>query len=133
MRNFQITGIDHIVVRTADLPRALAFYRDVLGLVVEREQADLGLIQLRAGRSLIDLIPADPADRADPRRPNIDHFALGVSPFDEAALRAHLTARQVPVVEAGLRYGAEGEGPSLYVRDPDGNRIELKSAAARAP
>ncbi len=130
MHGFQITGIDHVVVRAADQARALAFYRDVLGLVVEREQPELGLIQLRAGRSLIDLIPADAADRADPRRPNIDHFALGVFPFDEAALRAHLAAMRVPVVEAGLRYGAGGEGPSLYVLDPEGNKIELKAERA---
>ncbi|HET9106415.1 MAG TPA: VOC family protein [Steroidobacteraceae bacterium] len=126
MRKFEVTGIDHVVVRTTDPARALAFYRDVLGLVVEREQPELGLVQLRAGRSLIDLIPAGRADAADPRRPNIDHFALGIAPFDEAALRAHLTAMHVPVVEAGARYGAGGEGPSLYVRDPDGNKIELK-------
>lgn len=129
MSNFHITGIDHVVIRTADPARALAFYRDVLGLVVEREQPEIGLIQLRAGRSLIDLIPADPAAVADPDRPNVDHFALGVSPFVEPALRAHLTAMQVPIVEAGLRYGAGGEGPSLYVRDPDGNKVELKDAS----
>ena len=128
MHSFHITGIDHVVVRTADPARALSFYRDVLGLAVEREQPELGLVQLRAGRSLIDLIPAGASDPPDARRPNIDHFALGVSPFDEAALRAHLAAAQVAVVEAGLRYGADGEGPSLYVRDPDGNKIELKAA-----
>ncbi|MBW4051702.1 MAG: VOC family protein [Proteobacteria bacterium] len=137
MCSFQITGIDHVVVRTADPARALAFYRDVLGLVVEREQPEIGLVQLRAGRSLIDLIPADPAAMADPDRPNIDHFALGVAPFGEAALRAYLTAKQVPIVEAGLRYGAGGEGLSLYVRDPDGNKVELKDASGegerRAP
>ena len=129
MGSFQVTGIDHVVVRTADQARALAFYRDVLGLTVEREQPEIGLIQLRAGRSLIDLIPADPAAVADPRRPNIDHFALGVSPFREAALRKHLAAMRIPIVEAGLRYGAEGEGLSLYVLDPDGNKVELKDAS----
>lgn len=126
MRSFHITGIDHVVVRTADQTQALAFYRDVLGLVVEREQAEIRLIQLRAGRSLIDLIPGE---RADEQRHNIDHFALGVHPFDESALRAHLAARGVAVIESGLRYGAGGEGPSLYVRDPDGNKVELKAAA----
>ena len=132
MHSFHITGIDHVVVRTADPARALTFYRDVLGLVVEREQAELGLVQLRAGRSLIDLIPAGTADPPDARRPNIDHFALGVSPFEETILRAHLAAVQVAVVESGLRHGADGEGPSLYVRDPDGNKIELKAAAGAA-
>lgn len=128
MHGFQVTGIDHVVVRAADPARALAFYRDVLGLVVEREQPELGLVQLRAGRSLIDLIPAGSAAPPDPSRPNIDHFALEVSPFEEATLRAHLTAMHVEIVESGVRYGAGGEGPSLYVRDPDGNKVELKGA-----
>lgn len=125
MHSFEVTGIDHVVVRVADRERALAFYRDVLGLVVEREQRELGLIQLRAGRSLIDLVPGEPADQ---QRPNIDHFALEIRPFDETALRKHLTARGVEIGEAGLRYGAGGEGPSLYIRDPDGNKVELKAA-----
>lgn len=125
MRTFEITGIDHVVVRTADQARALAFYRDVLGLIVEREQPEIGLIQLRAGRSLIDLVPGDTVDQ---ERRNIDHFALEIRPFDESALRTHFAARGVPVVEAGLRYGAGGEGPSLYVLDPDGNKVELKAA-----
>lgn len=129
MGNFAITGIDHVVVRVADPARALAFYQGVLGLAVEREQPELGLIQLRAGRSLIDLIPGGPAEMAAPRRDNIDHFALEVHPFEEAALREHLQAMGVTIVESGLRYGAGGEGPSLYVRDPDGNKIELKAAA----
>jgi catechol 2,3-dioxygenase-like lactoylglutathione lyase family enzyme len=128
MRSFAITGIDHVVVRVADQARALAFYQNVLGLVIEREQPELGLIQLRAGRSLIDLVPAGAGEMAGPRTPNIDHFALEVRPFEEAALRKHLEAMHVPVEESGLRYGAGGEGPSLYVRDPDGNRIELKGA-----
>lgn len=128
MHNFKIVGIDHVVVRTADQARALEFYRDVLGLVVEREQPELHLIQLRAGRSLIDLVPGS---GADPQRPNIDHFALEIRPFDESALRAHLAARGVEVIESGLRYGAGGEGPSLYIRDPDGNKIELKAAGAK--
>lgn len=126
MREFQVTGIDHVVVRTADQARALAFYRDVLGLVVEREQPEIHLIQLRAGRSLIDLVPGI---GADPKRPNIDHFALEIRPFDESALRVHLAASGVEIIESGLRYGAGGEGPSIYIRDPDGNKIELKAAA----
>ena len=56
----------------------------------------------------------------------MDHFAIAVTPFDEAAIRAHLAAHGVEVVEAGTRYGAEGEGPSIYILDPDDNRVELK-------
>lgn len=129
MSSFQITGIDHVVVRTTNQAQSLRFYRDVLGLPVEREQPELGLIQLRAGRSLIDLVPGA---KPDQERPNIDHFALGAHPFEERTLRAHLEASGVAVIESGLRYGAGGEGPSLYITDPDGNRIELKGAADQA-
>lgn len=132
MTPFAMTGIDHVVLRIADLDRALGFYRGVLGCEVEKVQASLGLTQLRAGRSLIDLITLDgvlgskggagPGEEAR----NVDHFALGVTPFDEAAIRAHLAAHGIEVIEAGPRYGAEGDGPSVYVRDPDGNVVELK-------
>ena len=129
---FTMRGIDHIVLRVADLPRMLAFYQNVLGCAVEREQPAIGLYQLRAGASLIDLVTIDgklgarggAAPGAEGR--NLDHFALAIDPFDDAALRAHLAAHGVEIIEEGPRYGAEGEGPSIYVRDPEGNVIELK-------
>ena len=129
---FKAKGLDHLVLRVADLPRALGFYRDVLGCTIEREQAPIGLTQLRIGASLIDLVTLDgvlgrkggagPGEEAR----NLDHFAIAVAPFDEPAIRAHLAAHGVEVVESGMRYGAEGEGPSVYVKDPDGNVVELK-------
>ena len=132
MPPFQMTGLDHIVLRVADLPRILAFYERVIGCTIEREQPEIGLTQLRAGRSLIDLVTLDgmlgQRGGAGPGRDgrNLDHFALAVVPFDEPAIRAHLTAHGVEVIEAGPRYGAEGEGPSVYVKDPEGNVVELK-------
>jgi glyoxylase I family protein len=134
----RILGIDHVVLRVADRERALTFYCDVLGLSVERELPDLGLTQLRAGSSLIDLITADGvlgrrgSDAIAGVGANVDHIALEVAPLDEAALQAHLTRHGVEVVESGLRYGARGEGRSHYVRDPDGNKIELKGPPATA-
>ena len=129
---FAVRGIDHIVLRVRDLPRALAFYRDVLGCRIEREQAALGLTQLRAGSSLIDLVSLDGAlGRALPSGnsgPNVDHFCLTLSPYEPAPLTAWLRAHGVRCGEAAVRYGAEGEGHSLYIEDPDGNRIELKGA-----
>jgi glyoxylase I family protein len=130
---FSISGIDHIVLRVQDVRRALEFYRDTLGCKVEREQRALGLIQLRAGRSLIDLVTADGplggrAVAGVPPGPNVEHFCLTIVPFDEGALRAHLAARGVEAGEGAMRYGAEGEGRSLYIEDPDGNRVELKGA-----
>ena len=133
MAGFRILGLDHVVLRIADRSRALAFYVDVLGLKVEREQPKIGLIQLRAGRSLIDLVIADSSrGGAVPPYRDLDHFALAIEPFDEAALRDHLVRHGVEIGESGQRYGAGGEGPSLYIFDPDGNKVELKSALGSA-
>ncbi len=132
---FAPLGIDHIVLRVADLDRMLAFYCGALGCAVEREQPTLGLTQLRAGRSIIDLITLDGAlGRKGGAGPgaegrNLDHFCLTIAPYDEDALALHLAGQGIEVLEAGLRYGAEGQGPSLYVRDPEGNVVELKRPA----
>ncbi len=120
---FEILGIDHVVLRVADLERAIAFYEGVLGAKVERRAEKFALVQLRAGRSLIDLIEAPEKDREGA---NMDHFALRIEPFDEAAIRAHLAAHGIEVGELKTRYGADGNGPSLYIEDPDGNTVELK-------
>lgn len=132
---FALKGLDHVVLRISNLDRMLAFYREVIGCVDEREQAEIGLFQLRAGKSLIDLVTIDgrlgaaggAASGAEGR--NVDHFALAIMPFDEAAIRAHLASHGVAVEQAGPRYGAEGDGPSIYFRDPEGNLIELKGSA----
>ncbi len=126
---FEILGIDHVVLRVADQERAIAFYEGVLGAKVERRSEKFGLVQLRAGRSLIDLIEApagEPPAGKTTGGPNMDHFALRIEPFDEAAIRAHLDAHGIEAGELKTRYGADGNGPSLYLEDPDGNRVELK-------
>ena len=132
----RIREIDHLVLRVVDLERMLRFYCDALGCSVERRQEALGLVQLRAGRSLLDLVPVSgklgAAGGAAPGREgrNLDHFCFRVEPFDEVAIRRQL---QVHGVEAGpleSRYGAEGAGPSLYITDPEGNVVELKGPAA---
>ena len=123
----RILGIDHVVLRVADMERALHFYCDVLGCAEERHVEGIGLVQLRAGRSLIDLIEAAAPGSADGEAArNMDHFALRIETFDEAALVAHLEAHDVEVGETVERYGAEGNGPSVYIQDPDGNTVELK-------
>ncbi|OOG51613.1 VOC family protein [Polaromonas sp. C04] len=127
-----IQEIDHIVLRVIDLDAMLHFYGTVLGCPIERRQDDIGLVQLRAGRSLVDLVPVDgPLGRAGGAAPgfegrNLDHFCLRVDPFDEAAIRAHLTAAGVAVGPVESRNGAEGQGPSIYIADPQGNTVELK-------
>jgi glyoxylase I family protein len=128
---FHIREIDHVVIRTADLDAMTRFYREVLGCSVEKEQADLGLTQLRAGRSLIDLLKiGGKIDRPESGIPgagrNMDHLCLRIEPFDAEALTAHLTAHGVRQGEQALRYGADGYGPSLYLFDPEGNMVELK-------
>jgi glyoxylase I family protein len=129
---FSIKGIDHVVIRCADIDHMIAFYRDVLGCRVERAVGRLGLTQLRAGASLIDLVDASgtlgQAGGAPPNREgrNMDHFCLRIEGFDEAKIREYLEAHGVGVTDSGRRYGAEGVGPSLYLFDPEGNVVELK-------
>ena len=128
----RIREIDHLVLRVRDLQAMLDFYCRVLGCSVERQQDEIGLVQLRAGRSLIDLSPVDgPLGRAGGAAPgaegrNLDHLCLRVEPFDERAIRAHLAARGVAAGETASRVGAEGSGPSIYIADPEGNTVELK-------
>ena len=135
MNVIQPKGLDHVVLRVRDLERAISFYRDVLGFPVERRLDDFGLVQLRAGSSLIDLVDiASPLGRArggEPKTdaPNMDHFALSLTSFDEDAIRAHLERFGVEAEETRRLYGAEGYGPSIYLRDPDGNIVELKGPA----
>lgn len=130
-------GLDHVVLRVTDLERALRFYRDALGFPVERRIDALGLVQLRAGSALIDLVPVDaPLGRAggdapDPQARNVDHFALRLAHFDEAALRRCFARWSIPASETAERYGADGYGPSIYLTDPDGNTVELKGPPTR--
>ena len=139
MRNFDIQRIDHVVFRVRDLDRSIAFYEEVLGCQVVRRRPELGLVHLRAGASLIDLVSIDgKLGRAGGAAPsaqarNVDHVCLRVEPFDEAGITAHLrehgVAPRSPAVET---FGAEGIGQSLYLEDIDGNTIELKGPALQA-
>ena len=129
---FKLRKLDHVVLRISDLQASLHFYRDVLGCTLDKVQEKIGLWQVRAGQSLIDLIPLDqPLGKLGGVAPategrNLDHFAIQIEPFDEPAIRVHLAAHNIAITDAGQRYGAEGTGPSIYIRDPDGNIVELK-------
>jgi catechol 2,3-dioxygenase-like lactoylglutathione lyase family enzyme len=128
----RIREIDHLVLRVVDLERMLHFYCAVLGCTVERRQDSIGLVQLRAGRSLVDLVPIEgELGRAGGAAPgpegrNLDHFCFRIDPFDEAGIRSALEAHGVAAGSTESRYGAEGQGPSIYVTDPEGNVVELK-------
>ncbi len=131
-----LAALDHVVLRVPDMDEALLFYRNVLGAEIERRVDTFGLIQLRAGEAMIDLVDVGAdwlkSEGAKPFTPdvrNVDHICLRVEPFDEAAIEKHLRAYGVTIVERGERYGAQGNGPSIYVRDPFGTVIELKGPA----
>jgi catechol 2,3-dioxygenase-like lactoylglutathione lyase family enzyme len=133
----RVERIDHVVLRTAQVDALVRFYRDVLGCAVERTlPPDIGLIQLRAGDALIDIVDVDSelgragggAPRDDGR--NLDHFCLYLAPITEDALCDWLARHGVDTGPFERRYGATGFGPSLYIHDPDGNTVELKPAPA---
>jgi glyoxylase I family protein len=124
-RPLRVAELDHVVVRCRDQARSLDFYTRVLGLVEERRLDLIGLVQLRAGASMVDLVPADPPPSDSGR--NVDHFCLGVHAADMDALVRWLEAEGVVVLGTPAdRYGARGSGLSVYVLDPDGNVVELK-------
>jgi len=134
MAEFRIAAIDHIVLRTSRLDDMLDFYCRVLGCRVERETgADLGLVQLRAGNALIDLVTVDgelgrkgggpPGDSEN----NLDHFCLQLQPIAEDEIAGHLAAHGVEAGNFEDRYGAEGFGRSIYIEDPEGNTVELRA------
>ena len=131
----QIRGIDHVVLRVTGLKAMLEFYCSVLGCCIERQQDELGLIQLRAGTSLIDLVTVEGRlGREGGAGPgtegrNMDHFCLRIEPFDATSIVSHLASHGVTASEIKSRFGAEGTGPSLYITDPEGNAVELKGPA----
>ena len=128
----KILGLDHIVLRVRDMERMVAFWRDALGCTVEKVQPQFGLVHIRAGTALIDLVDiagklgTEGGDAPSNEGRNLDHFCLRVEPFDAAAIRKRLEGLGVAVDPPKRRFGAEGYGESIYLADPEGNRIELK-------
>ena len=128
----EIAGIDHLVLRTTQLGQMLEFYCGVLGCEVERETpVEIGLTMLRAGNAMIDLVTVDselgreggaaPANSGN----NLDHFCLQIKSLSAAQITAHLQAHGISVPEFANRYGAQGQHETVYINDPDGNRVEL--------
>ncbi|MGW4293344.1 VOC family protein [Micromonospora chersina] len=123
MSAVRVTGFDHLVLAVTDVERSLSFYCDTLGLApvrVDRWRAgEVPFPSVRVNAdTIIDLV------RGEPDGSNVDHFCLVVEPLDWAA-----------VVESGVftvltgpvpRFGARGTATSIYVRDPDGNTVELR-------
>lgn len=120
--SFRIQRIDHVVLRVRDLDGMIRFYEQALGCSVERRLERLQLVQLRAGDCLLDLIRSE----APRTGPNMDHLCFRVEPFDLGAIQRALAPFGIAPGEVVQRYGAEGDGPSIYFDDPEGNQIELK-------
>lgn len=129
----EITGIDHIVLRTTRLAEMLTFYSGILNCRIERETPDkVGLTQLRAGNALIDLVRVDsqlgkmgggpPTESEN----NVDHFCLQIKPVAEDKIKTYLEAKGIQVGSFAERYGAQGLGNSIYIKDPEGNTVELR-------
>lgn len=130
---FKVERIDHVVLRVTDIERSILFYKRLLGCVVVKRRPDLGLAHLRAGSSMIDLVSVDGrlgrkggAAPATTGR-NMEHLCLRIEPFVESDIKALLAAHDMPPsASAQVNFGAEGDGLSIYLTDPDGNAIELK-------
>jgi catechol 2,3-dioxygenase-like lactoylglutathione lyase family enzyme len=134
---FEVQRIDHVVLRVTDIDRSVAFFKSLIGSDVVKRRDDLGLIHLRAGVSMIDLLSVHgPLGRKGGKPPgeegrNMDHLCLRIQPFDDVAILAFLKAKGVVHTPmAQNNFGAEGDGPSVYLTDPDGNQIELKGPAS---
>jgi len=132
----KVRGLDHLVIRARDLAALERFYVEVLGLTVERRSDQIGMVQLRAGAQLVDLVAADgmlgrqggaaPGAVAGAGGRNLDHFCLNLDDFDLAEVEAHLKAHGITPGDSGVRYGAGGFGVSIYLTDPEGNGLELR-------
>jgi glyoxylase I family protein len=136
----RIREIDHVVLRVRDPQKVRDFYCTVLGCSeLRRTPPEVGLLQLRAGRSVIDLVSVDGAigrqggAAPGPSGRNMDHFCLLVEDFDAARLREELAAHGVKADTYPGRPGTGGADASLYVRDPEGNTIELRAAPVPSP
>ena len=128
---FALEGIDHILLLVNGMKPAVRFYTDVLGCTVEGALPQYGMLQLRAGAALIDLVDISAPEAGWAKPPvaggrNFDHLCLALGAHDEAKLRRHLARHHVEIIEEGVHGGSRGESLSLYVRDPSGNVIELK-------
>lgn len=131
---FSMVGIDHVVFLVDDMPAALRFYGDVLGCRPGYSYPALGMEQVWAGAALIVLWDITHPGAAGAVPPvsggrNVDHVCIALGPFEEDALRAHLAAHGVAIEREAFHGGARGMGNSFYVRDPFGNKLELKGPA----
>jgi glyoxylase I family protein len=129
----EVLAIDHIVLRTTKLKQMLDFYTKVLNCTIERETpVETGLTQLRAGSALIDLVVVNSRLGAigggapTQSERNVDHFCLQIKSVPEQDIITYLKESGIEVGDFESRFGAQGEGNSLYIKDPEGNEVELR-------
>jgi len=125
-------GIDHIVLRTEQYQDLIDFYCGVLGCKLELSKDNLGLAHLRAGNALIDIVDVNGklgklgGGSPDKLGNNVDHFCVQIAPRDEQELQDYLKNCGVQCGEFQDRYGAQGMGRSIYIKDLVGNNVELR-------
>jgi catechol 2,3-dioxygenase-like lactoylglutathione lyase family enzyme len=122
---FKLCKLDHIVLISADINRSLYFYIEVLGCELVRTVPEMPLYQLRAGESLIDIVPGNKGQQDGK---NMDHFCFQVTHFDPEQIKQRMSEEGIECGSVERRFGAKGYGRSIYIKDPDGNTIELKES-----
>jgi len=137
MPPFSLQAIDHVVIRAINAAELVAFYVEVIGCTLAWDRPELGLTHLNAGNAMIDIISIDGplgksgvAHAAGPGR-NVDHLCLRIRPFDFEALRSHFEAFGIALAAPQMRFGAQGNGLSIYFTDPEGNGIEFKEDCSK--
>jgi glyoxylase I family protein len=135
MATIQIRNIDHLVLRVRNIDAMRKFYCDVLGAEHIGYRPKFAMSHLRVGECVLDLVEAEKRGLAAPEagRLNLDHFCFRVEPFDQEAIVAHLKRHNVAIGPIRERYGAEGNGVSIYLTDPEGNTVELKGPSDGKP
>ena len=131
--DFQIVDLDHIVLRVKDVERAIEFYTGTLGLAPHRlEEFRAGEVPFPCARvndhTIIDLLPWTEDEPVGDGPRNLDHFCMAVKEIDMAEFAEYLQSEGVTVhsERTGRRSGAQGMADSIYIKDTEGNTIELR-------
>lgn len=130
------SAIDHIALTVGDLDASTALYVDMLGFTLARSRPELRMNHLRVGSAMVDLVASDGVlgrrrvGALSRRSGTLDHICLRIDRFDAETARRELAAFGITAEEPALRYGAGGEGMSLYFHNSDGHRLELTGGAA---
>ncbi len=129
---FKIKRLDHLVIKTINIKEMTSFYCFILGYKIQRDSLkETGLLELSAGESMIDLFDSRHESNlntfsSESKNNTIDHFCILLDNFDETDIKVHLKSFGVECSEIEMNYGSSGYGPSIYIHDPDGNKVELK-------